>query len=755
MNIEKILQELTVEEKAALCSGLDFWHTKPNERLDIPSVMVSDGPHGLRKNIENAENPNQAIIAVCFPTACASACSFDRKLLEEIGKAIGEECQNQGVSVILGPGCNIKRSPLCGRNFEYFSEDPFLAGQLAAAHIRGVQSRGVGTSLKHFACNNQEERRFSVSAEVSTRALREIYLPAFETAVKESKPWTVMCSYNKINGVHSSQNKWLLTDVLRDEWGFEGLVVSDWGAVDDRSSGIIAGLDLEMPGSCGKNDSRIVEAVKKGELSEEALDKCARRVLELIDKSLESAKPDTAWDLEAHHKLARKLAAECIVLLKNEKRLLPLDKSKKIAFIGKFASEPRYQGGGSSHINTYKVDSALAAAEEHAEVTYAQGYNTDEDKTDKALLAEAVKAASDADIAVVFAGLPDAFESEGYDRTHIRMPQCQLELIDEISKVNKNLVVVLHNGAPVEMPFADKAGAIVEAYLAGEGSGGAVCDVLFGKANPCGKLAETIPLKLADNPSYLNFPGEGDTVRYAEDIFVGYRYYDRKEMPVRFPFGHGLSYTTFEYSDIELSSADIHDTDTLNVSVTVKNTGKLEGKEIVQLYVSDRESSVIRPVKELKGFEKLSLKPGESKRVVFRLDKRSFAYFEPAINDWVVEYGAFDILVGASSADIRLNGTVYVTPTVEAPVHFTLNSNFGDIRRFPECKKILEDALKDTYYGIGFEAEDESMKNMAEAMTNDLPLRAIVSFTDSPLLTRELMQSIIDKCNAALEAENE
>ena len=754
MNIEKILKQLTLEEKAALCSGLDFWHTKPNERLDIPSIMVSDGPHGLRKNIENAENPNQAIKAICFPTACASACSFDRKVLEEIGKAIGEECQNQGVSVILGPGCNIKRSPLCGRNFEYFSEDPYLAGQLAAAHIKGVQSKGVGTSLKHFACNNQENRRFSVSAEVSPRALREIYLPAFENAVKESKPWTIMCSYNKINGTHSSQNKWLLTELLRDEWGYEGLVISDWGAVDDRPSAVEAGLDLEMPGSHGKNDQRIIDAVNKGELSEADLDKCTRRVLELIDRSCESAKPETAWNLEAHHKLARKLAAECIVLLKNEKKLLPLDKSKKIAFIGQFAKQPRFQGGGSSHINTYKIDNAVDSAAKYAEITYAQGYITEEDKTDKALLDEAVKTAADAEIAVIFAGLPDAFESEGYDRDHMRMPSCQLELIDEVCKVNKNVVIVLHNGAPIEMPFADKAKAIVEAYLCGEGSGGAVCDVLFGKVNPSGKLAETIPMKLSDNPSFLNFPGEGDTVRYAEDIFVGYRYYDYKEMPVRFPFCHCLSYTSFEYSDMKISNTDIHDTDTINVTVTVKNTGSAEGKEVVQLYVSDRESSVIRPKKELKGFEKVSLRAGESKRVVFRLDKRAFAYFEPRINDWVVEYGAFDILVGSSSADIRLCGEVYVSPTLEAPVHFDLNSNFGDIRRFPECRKILDDALKDMYYGVGFEQEDESMMRTVEAMTNDLPLRAIVSFTDSPKLTREFMQSIIDRCNDVLDAEN-
>ncbi|MGN0622631.1 MAG: glycoside hydrolase family 3 C-terminal domain-containing protein, partial [Oscillospiraceae bacterium] len=526
MNIDRIMEELTLEEKASLCSGNDFWHTKAVERLDIPKVMVSDGPHGLRKNVEDSDNPNEAIKAVCFPTASATACSFDRILIETMGKAIGEECQHEKLAVVLGPGCNIKRSPLCGRNFEYFSEDPYLAGQMAAAHIRGVQSKGVGTSLKHFACNNQENRRMSVSAEMSERTLREIYLAPFETAVKDSKPWTVMCSYNRINGVYSSENKRLLTDILRDEWGFKGLVMSDWGAVDDRVEGIKAGLDLEMPTSYGKNDKLIVEAVKSGELDEADLDKCVKRVLEMVDKYLENAAPDTAWDKDKHHELARKIASECIVLLKNEDNVLPLDGSKKIAFIGKFAASPRYQGGGSSHINSFKVTSALEAAAEFSQVTYAQGYDVEQDVTDEKLFAEAVNCASEAEVAVVFAGLPDAFESEGYDRKHMRMPECQLRLIDEICKVNENVIVVLHNGSPVEMPFADKVKGIVEAYLGGQAIGGAVCDVLFGKVNPSGKLPETFPKKLSDNPSYLNFPGEGDKVCYNEGIFVGYRYYD-------------------------------------------------------------------------------------------------------------------------------------------------------------------------------------------------------------------------------------
>ncbi|MBR6045312.1 MAG: glycoside hydrolase family 3 C-terminal domain-containing protein [Ruminococcus sp.] len=750
MNIDRILSELTLEEKASLCSGDDFWHTKPVERLDIGRIMVSDGPHGLRKNVDLADNPNQAIEAVCFPTACASACSFDRSLLEELGKAIGSECRSEKLAVILGPGCNIKRSPLCGRNFEYFSEDPYLAGQLAAAHIKGVQSKGVGACIKHFAANNQETRRFSADARISERALREIYLAPFETVIKEASPWTVMCSYNRINGVHSSQNKWLLTNVLRNEWGFEGLVMSDWGAVDERVEGVKAGLDLEMPSSHGKNDKYIVEAVEKGELSMEELDSCARRVLELIDRALESGSGDTEWDKKRDHDLARKLASECIVLLRNEGGVLPLKTDKSVAFIGKFAAEPRYQGGGSSHINSKYIDSALKASEEYAKVTYAQGYVTDADRTDEALLAEAVAAARSADTVVIFAGLPDSFESEGYDRSHMKLPSCQLRLIDEIAAVNKNTVVVLHNGSPVEMPFRDKVKGILEAYLCGDGSGGAVCDVLFGKVNPSGKLAETFPVKLSDNPSFLNFPGEGDTVNYAEDIFVGYRYYDKKDIEPLYPFGYGLSYTTFEYSDLRLSHSELDDSKTLIVDVTVKNTGKCFGKEVVQLYVSDRESSVSRPVKELKGFEKVALAPGESKKVVFRLDARAFAYYETSIEDWFIEYGAYDILVGASSRDIRLKDTVYVNTGKRLPVHFDLNSNFGDIRQFPEGREILDELFRNTSATGGFDEDDENMRRVNEAMTNELPLRAIVSFSDDPSFTRENMQKLVDRINELL-----
>ncbi|MBR0530946.1 MAG: glycoside hydrolase family 3 C-terminal domain-containing protein [Ruminococcus sp.] len=753
LNIKKILKELTLEEKASLLSGADFWHTKAVERLAIPQIMVSDGPHGLRKNAEGSANPNEAIKSVCFPTACALACSFDRNLLTMMGKALGEECQAEKVSVILGPGCNIKRSPLCGRNFEYFSEDPYLAGEMAAAHIKGVQSKGVGTSLKHFAANNQENRRLTINERIDERTLREIYLAPFEIAVKQADPWTIMCSYNRINGYHSSQNKWLLTDVLRNDWGYSGLVMSDWGAVDDRVAGVKAGLDLEMPASFGKNDKLIVDAVNRGELSMEAVDKCTERVLRLTDKAEESRTP-AKWDMEAHHELAAKIEAQCAVLLKNDDDILPLDRNDKICFIGEFAAKPRYQGGGSSHINSFKAVSALEAVKDYCKVEYAQGYITEEDRTVPELLEQAVDCAKYNDKVVIFAGLPESFESEGYDRTHMRMPDCQIELINEIYKVNKNIIVVLHNGSPVELPFIGNIKALLEMYLGGQGVGKATCELLFGDAAPCGRLAESWCMKLEDTPSYLNFPGVGDEVSYSEGVFVGYRYYDKKKMEVRFPFGFGLSYTKFEYSDLVISENEINEDQTLTVSCTVTNVGSRTGSEVVQLYVGDKESSVMRPVKELKGFEKITLKAGESRKVVFSLDKRAFAYYETAINDWFVEYGEFEIMVGASSRDIRLTGSVYVNGTAKLPVHFTFNSTVGDVLSCSEGKEVFGGLIDKFCKGMtdmnGDGLGSNSME-LALAMLKDTPMRGILCYDERPEINRVWLQEMLDRLNAMLE----
>ncbi len=746
MDIKSIVSKLTLEEKASLCSGADSWHTKPIPRLSIPSAVLSDGPHGLRKEITDSEGQRAGTVpAVCFPTGGAVACSFDRSLIRRMGEALGEECQAEHVHVILGPAANIKRSPLCGRNFEYLSEDPYLAGEMAASHIQGVESQGVGTSLKHFAANNQETRRMTVSAEIDERTLREIYLSGFETAVKKGKPTTLMCSYNKINGVYSSENKKLLTDILREEWGFEGLVMSDWGAVNRRPDGVLAGLDLEMPSSHGINDAEIVKAVKEGRIREEDVDIVAGRVLKLVYDSIAREKEGITYNKEEHHALARKIAGESMVLLKNENAVLPLEAGKKIAFIGKFAEEPRYQGGGSSHINSYKVTGALEAVKDICPVSYAQGYILDEDRTDENLLAEAVKTAQEADVAVIFAGLPDSFESEGYDRTHMRMPECQNQLIEAICKVQKHVVVVLQNGSPVEMPWADKVEGILESYLGGQAVGGAQVDILFGLVNPSGRLAETLPLKLSDNPSYLNFPGENDKVEYKEGIFVGYRYYDKKDMEVLYPFGYGLSYTTFEYSGLKADTSEITDTETIRVSVTVKNTGNRAGKEVVQLYVGSlpgSEKAAIRPVRELKGFEKIELQPGESKEVTFILDKRSFAYYNSELPGWYVEDGAYEISVGKSSRELVASLSVTVHPSAPLRPRYTMESAVGDLLKNEKARSRFEAFYTKLFPGR--ESKEEIL--MAEALLQQVPVHSICSF--HPSITLEELEKIVEEANS-------
>lgn len=751
-DIDKTIEVMTLEEKAKLCSGKNFWCTEDIDRCQIPSIHLSDGPHGLRA-IHDGGTWN-CIEAVCFPTSSLLACSFDRTLVNKVGKTLGSECQSEEIAVLLGPGANIKRSPLCGRNFEYFSEDPYLASQMAIAHITGVQSNGVGTSLKHFAANNQENRRMSVDEKIDERTLNEIYLAAFEDVVKEAKPWTVMCSYNKINGEYVSQKKEILTDTLRDKWGYEGLVVSDWGACDDRVKSIEAGLDLEMPCSFGKNDKRIVEAVKNGRLSEKSLDKVVRRILELIEKAYTNKREGVVFNKEKDHDFARKAAADSIVLLKNKKNILPLSSDKKIAFIGSFADKPRFQGGGSSHIKASKVTSALDAVGKICEVAYCKGYNLEDDSTDYTLLNEAIEVAKSSEVAVIFAGLPESFESEGYDRKHMKMPSCQNELIKRVCEAQPNTVVVLHNGSPIEMPWLDDVKGLVEVYLGGQAIGGATVDVLFGVVNPSGKLAETFPKKLSDNPSYLNFPGEKDNVVYAEGIYVGYRYYDKKEIEPQFEFGYGLSYTTFEYSNLVLSSSEIDEDEILSVSVTVTNTGEAEGKEIIQLYVSDKESSASRPIRELKGFEKITLKAGESKKVVFRLDRKAFAYYNPDISDWYVESGEFDICIGASSRDIRLCEPVYVNSHTRLRGNFTLDSTGGDILSYDEGAKLFNDLLCNIDIGVGSSNPDAAVSpEMAKAMFWDMPIHAIVSFVDIPGVTRESLQNMIDQLNQELNKD--
>ena len=734
-NIKELISQMTLEEKAGMCSGLDFWHLKGVKRLGIPSVMVSDGPHGLRKQDEQADHLgiNDSIKAVCFPPAVLSACSFDRDLIHEFGDAIGREAQANDVSVVLGPAVNIKRSPLCGRNFEYYSEDPYLAGETAAAFINGVQKHHVGTSIKHFAANNQEFNRMSASSDADERTLREIYFPAFETAVKKAKPYTVMCSYNRINGTFASENPWLLTDVLRNEWGFKGYVMSDWGAVNERVAGLKAGLELEMPSSGGVYDQEIIAAVKDGSLDEAVLDQAVERILNIVFEYTDH-REEQEFTLEADHALAKKIAAESMVLLKNDS-VLPLKETEKVAFIGEFAKKPRFQGGGSSHINSFRVSSALDAVSGNANITYAKGFPANDDIYDETLAKEALEAAKAADKVVIFVGLPDSFESEGYDRTHMRLPGCQNRLIEEILAVQSEVIIVLHNGSPVEMPWLTGVKGLLEAYLGGQAVGEAVTDILFGKTGPCGKLAESMPYKLSDNPSYLSF-GDGENVKYQEGIFVGYRYYDAKEMPVAFPFGYGLSYTSFVYGNLQIDKTEIGEKDTVTVSVDVTNTGGVEGKEIVQLYLSDLTGVCRRPLRELKGYEKVSLKPGETKTVHFHLDYRSFAWYNAKLKDWYAATGSYEILIGASSRDIRLSEKVHITAQKQLPLMVHMNTTFGELladNRTADYVKRFKAQLEET---LGASSSDDKKDEgdvaisdaMNTAMITCMPLRNVVSY---------------------------
>lgn len=735
-DVEEVLQQMTLEEKAQMCSGRDFWRTQDIERLGIPKVMMCDGPNGLRKQIgeSDALGINESIETVCYPTASAVASSFDTELMHELGGILGEECQAEHVGMLLGPGINMKRSPLCGRNFEYLSEDPYLAGKLGASYIRGLQEKGVAACVKHFACNNQETRRLSGSSEVDERTLREIYLPAFEMAVKEGGVRSVMNAYNAINGTFCAENKKLLTDILRKEWGYQGFVVTDWGAVKDRVNGLEAGVDLEMPGSTAGKTEAIVEAVEEGRLPMETLDQAVRNVLNFVKEAAGNQTKAAVFDRETAHMQSGEFEKECAVLLKND-GILPLSKSKKTAFIGAFADCPRYQGAGSSHINVKHAVSALECLDGWESV-YAEGYNVDQEEVDGELLRQAVETAKNAETAVIFAGLPEAYETEGCDRDSMEMPSCQNALIEAVAAVQPNTVVVLHGGSPMEMPWLAHVRAVLCMYLGGSQVGRATVELLCGAANPSGKLAETWPLRLEDNPSFLNFPGEGARVEYREGIYIGYRYYDKKKMEVAFPFGHGLSYTDFAYSGLGLDHDQMTEKDCLRVKCHVKNTGKVLGKEVVQLYVSVPHSRVNRAVKELRGFQKIALQPGEEKEVVFELDFRSFAYYETKISGWFVESGEIEIAVGASSRDIRLTGHVKMESSMTLPIHYTRYSTVGELlsdpakaakagalfgQREKSEEEIRQEKESDAAMGAGAE-------KMRQQMMMDMPLSALVSY---------------------------
>ena len=743
-NIKEIIGQMTLEEKAGMCSGKDYWNLKGVERLGIPSVKVSDGPNGLRTpTIDSEQLGFNSMEAISYPSACLSACSFDTELMEEMGERIGEECRSRNIAVILGPSANMKRSPLCGRNFEYFSEDPYLGAHIAAAYVKGVQSKDVSACVKHFTANNQEYRRQTCSSEADERTLREIYLNAFEDVVKEGKPDIMMASYNKVNGTYMTENKKILTDILRDEWGFDGYVMSDWSAVSDRVKALKAGLDLAMPGEGLYMDQEIVKAVQDGMITEEELDKAVERILKIIFKFTDSDKKGT-FDKENDHNISKKVAEESMVLLKND-GILPLpEKGKKIAFIGAFAKTPRFQGGGSSNVNPYKVISALDAAKSITEISYAQGFELTGEKRNDELFDAALKTAAEADVVVIFAGLPETFESEGFDRTHMRMPECQNELISEIAKVQKNVVVVLHNGAPVEMPWTDEVKGILEAYLGGEAVGQAVVELLFGRKNPCGKLAETIPYKLEDTPSYLYFPGNGKKVEYREGVFVGYRYYDTKKMQVRFPFGHGLSYTRFEYSNLQVSKENMTDNETLQVSFKVKNVGNMAGKEIVQLYVSDKTHLAERPVKELKGFKKVMLKPGEEATIVMELNKRSFAWYSTELGGWYAVTGNYEIVVGASSDDIRLTKEIHVDSTDVIPLKVDRNTTISELLENPKTNAVIMSLLNNMVQYLNSMQEESEGENAKTVQADQL----IKMLESSPL---RFMNSLLGMSQEQIE----
>jgi beta-glucosidase len=741
LDVPSLLAELTLEEKASLCSGADFWNTKEVGRAGVPGVMLTDGPHGLRKQRASADHVGLAdsVPATCFPPAVALGSSFDADLVERVGRALGAEARAERVAVLLGPGINIKRSPLCGRNFEYVSEDPLVSGVLGAALVRGIQSTGVGACVKHYAVNNQETDRARVSAEVDERTLREIYLAGFERVVTEARPWTVMCAYNKVGGTYASQHPWLLTDVLRTEWGFDGVVVSDWGAVADRVAALRAGLDLQMPAAGGHvTDAEIVAAVRSGELDEAVLDRAVERILTLLARSLPAVRDGGAFDVDAHHALAREAAADCAVLLKNDPvegtPLLPLDPSATVAVIGEFARTPRYQGAGSSQVNPTRLDDAWSAIREvvGGGAVFAAGFGVDDAGNDdavndEALRAEAVEAARGADVAVLFLGLPASHESEGFDREHILLPAAQTALLAAVAQVNPRVVVVLANGSTVQVSdWGHHAAAILEGWLLGQAGGGAVADLLVGRANPSGRLAETIPLRLQDNPSYLNFPGELGVVRYGEGVFVGYRGYDAREQEVSYPFGHGLSYTTFGYDDLDVALDERGPT----VSVTVTNTGARAGKEVVQVYVSPPASAVARPVRELKAFAKVALEPGESRGVSLALTRRDLSYFHPRQGRWVLQGGEYGVAVGASSRDLRLTATVAISSS-EPVAPLAADASLEEWLAHPVGCRLLAERLATAGPSL---LTDQEMRSVV----GNFPLARLATFPGSPLTPAEV-----------------
>lgn len=696
-SINALIKEMTLTEKASLCAGLNMWMTKGIERLNIPPVHMYDGTNGIRKTNSDDEMgiTTENVPATCYPTGSAIGSSWNTELLHEVGEALGNESKEMGVELLLGPGINMKRTPLGGRNFEYYSEDPCLTGELGAAFINGLQSKGVGASLKHFACNNQEFEKMVTSSEVDERTLREIYLSAFERIIKKSDPWTVMCSYNLLNGSYTSENEHLLHDILREEWGYEGVVISDWTAVNDRIRGLKAGLDLEMPGPAGYNTKAIIKAVESGNLAEEQLNKSVARILKLVERVTGIEESAPVSDME-YHNLARKAAAESIVLLKNENGILPIhaESTHSIAVIGRFAKKPRIQGAGSAKVTPTHIDIPFEEMKELAgasvEICYAQGYPED-DSIHAEMIKESVALAAKSDVAVIFVGQPEYAESEMRDLKGIDLPEQQILLIQAIAAVQPKCIVVTSSGSALAMrPWVQHVPAVIHSWLSGQGMGKAIAEILFGQVSPSGKLSETFPVKLSDNPSHMRIRGENGKLYYREGLFVGYRYYDRKELAPQFPFGHGLSYTSFAYKDMKVGQTETG----ITVSFWLENIGNRTGKEVVQLYVHDEECTWTRPEKELKAFSKIELAPGEKQQIVFELEERDFAYYNTKYNRWVAESGYFQIALGSSSRDIRITERLYCDFGKEE-VSFHKFSLVSDWINDPTAKSVLEECLNE------------------------------------------------------------
>ncbi len=757
--VRDLVSKLTLEEKASLLSGDSTWTTRAIPRLGIPSIWMADGPHGLRK----APGPNDvgagtAVPATCFPTASALACAWDENLTRRVGEAIGREARANEVDVVLGPGVNLQRSPLGGRNFEYLGEDPHLTGALAAAFVEGVQSQGAGACVKHFAANEQETGRMWRSSEVDERTLRELYLRPFEIAVTRARPASVMSAYNRVNGPFASEHPWLLRDVLRGEWGFDGFVVSDWGAVDDRAEGVRAGLHLEMPSSGPLGPGEVIEAVRDGRLLESRVDEVVGELLACVLRAAEArdAAPPPALDAAAHHALAREAAASCLVLLRNEGDALPLDPAtpKKVAVVGRFAKGPRFQGGGSSQVVPTRTTSAWDALGEIARpgglaLSYADGTGPEHEGDDDAL-AEARRVAAAADVAVVFVGLPLSHEIEGRDRTDLRLPPAHDALVEAVADVQPNLVVVVTAGAPVVMPWLGRTRAVLLGGLLGQAGGGAVADVLTGRVAPSGKLASSWPVRLEDTPSYLHFPGEGGSVRYGEGVFMGYRGHDALGVAPLFAFGHGLSTTRFEYSDLRVSASRVRDVDGVTVSCRVRNAGPRAGREIVQVYVGDLAARVRRPPRELAAFASATLAPGEERELRLRLDRRAFAFWDAGAHAWAVESGEFEISVGASSRDLRLRATIHVEAADPVRPRFDRHTPLSRWLDDPRARAALEATAGNLLAALGLGAGAPSPTRPAtltlRAMMLALPVGKIGRFTRGAF-TREQLERVIAEAN--------